>query len=190
MSTLPWYEYESMPIVYRCATHSIPHLSVPCPICLMYPFPLHHDHLPDIMVPQIKAPRPMAPQRRPSTRYHALSTLNSYQHFPSSGSSTSKPSATKEAKSAGDRETGRKLASTKSKHAKSHEVAASSASSRGVMSCGMPLPRFFSSSSSSFSRLVAGRRDQRVCVSPGYRELDFSSWETYSETAEEFYLYA
>jgi hypothetical protein len=133
---------------------------------MFYPFPLQLDRFPPTI----------APQRRPSTRYDAISPINSYQLFPSSRN----PRRTK---STSDREAANTIVMAKSEHVEPHTTYSSSAPNRASISRGIQLPRLFP------SRHIA-HQEQKIHVPPRYRHVDFLSWETYSETTKEFSLFA
>jgi hypothetical protein len=161
-----WYEYEHMP--RWGITSQIPRYTA----LMFFPFPLQYDYF---------LPGTMAPQRRPSIRYDALSSINSYSLFPTSRKAPS-------IRSTHHQEPATTVAWTTSKHVQSYTTSKSSSPTRADISCGIQFSRLFSS-----RRRIAPRRDhriQRIHVPAGYQSLDFSSWETYSETAREFQLYA
>ena len=161
-----WYEYEHMP--RWGITSQIPRYTA----LMFFPFPLQYDYL---------LPGTMAPQRRPSIRYDALSSINSYSLFPSSRKAPS-------IRSTRYQEPATAFAWTTSKHVQPYTTSTPSPSRRADISCGIQFSRLFSP-----RRRIAPRRDhriQRIHVPTGYQSLDFSSWETYSETAREFQLYA
>ncbi|OAG18975.1 hypothetical protein CC77DRAFT_1073068 [Alternaria alternata] len=161
-----WYEYEHMP--RWGITSQIPRYTA----LMFFPFPLQYDYL---------LPGTMAPQRRPSIRYDALSSINSYSLFPSSRKAPS-------IRSTRYQEPATAFAWTTSKHVQPYTTSTPSPSRRADISCGIQFSRLFSP-----RRRIAPRRDhriQRIYVPTGYQSLDFSSWETYSETAREFQLYA
>lgn len=139
---------------------------------MFFPFPPQYDYF---------LPGTMAPQRRPSIRYDAVSSINSYSLFPSSR----KAPATRSTR---HQEPATIVAWTTSKHVQPYTTSIPSPSTRADISCGIQFSRLLSS-----RRRIAPRRDhriQRIHVPAGYQSLDFSSWETYSETAREFQLYA
>lgn len=131
-----------------------PHLTL-----IFHSFPLPHDHFPH---------GTMAPQRRPSTRYDALSSINSYQRSPSSR----KPHPVTESTS--DRVAAKNTAFAESECAKPHTISSSSAPIRASMSCGIQLPRLFYP-----RRHIAPRHEQRNHLPSGYRRLNLSTWDAY-----------